>query len=142
MGTVSEAMSLTFTAWRLTWPDGRPVRCLISERDGRWKVLIWEGVHIVVCERRDSDEAALARADELWQVLVSHGCSANSRRAFEPYRRACPQCHQRSGVVMHRHPGTMSLVCTACQYAWDGGARMAQHDRRLGSRAQFDRRAA
>jgi hypothetical protein len=135
-------MSLTFTAWRLAHLDGRPAHCLISERDGRWQVLIWEAVHIVVCERWDSDAAALARADELWRQLVEQGWSAHSARPFEPYRRACPHCHQSTGVVMHRHPGTMALVCTTCQHAWDDSARVAQHDRRLGSRAQLDRRAA
>lgn len=68
-------MSLTLTVWRLTDLNGCPARCLVSERDGRWQVLVWHKTSIVFWQRCDTDDEALARADELWRVLVQHGWS-------------------------------------------------------------------
>jgi hypothetical protein len=66
-------MSLIVTAWRLTHPSGKPARCDITERDGRWHVLVWHGASIVLSERCGTDDEALGRAQEIWSALVEHG---------------------------------------------------------------------
>jgi hypothetical protein len=66
-------VSLAVTAWRLTDGAGRQARCIVSERDGRWHLLIQEDRDITVAERCPSDDAALARATEIWRTLVAQG---------------------------------------------------------------------
>lgn len=68
-------MSLRATVWRLADPSGAPVQCVISERDGRWLVIVRRGRQIALSERCASDDAALRRAHEIWQVFVQHGCN-------------------------------------------------------------------
>ena len=64
---------LTVTAWRLADRLGTRAQCVISERDGRWHVMVQHGRRILVAERCPSDDAALDRANEIWQVLVEQG---------------------------------------------------------------------
>ena len=61
------------TAWRLVDPTGRLTECEVNERDRRWQVVIHKGHDIVTSERCASDDAALARADELWRDLRAQG---------------------------------------------------------------------
>jgi hypothetical protein len=61
------------TAWRLTDPFGRPAQCVNSERDGRWHLVVREGQSIVIAERCRTDDAALDRATEIWQVMKEQG---------------------------------------------------------------------
>ena len=66
-------MALVLTAWRLTDPLGRPAQCVISERDGRWHLVVREGESIVFAERCQTDDAALNRANEIWTVMKEQG---------------------------------------------------------------------
>jgi hypothetical protein len=65
--------SLTITAWRLADPVGTPAYCVINERDGRWHIVVQHGRHVMMAERCPTDDAALSRANEIWQVLVEQG---------------------------------------------------------------------
>jgi hypothetical protein len=69
----SVTVGLAVTAWRLIDATGRQARCIVSERDGRWHLLIEEGPTITVAERCASDDAAFDRANEIWQTLVAQG---------------------------------------------------------------------
>ncbi len=71
-GRVSQ-VSLTVTAWRLSDAAGQPAHCVISERDGRWHLLVHQGKKVMVAERCPTDDAALVRANEIWQVMVEQG---------------------------------------------------------------------
>ena len=66
-------MSLSVTAWRLTDPVGRPAQCVISERDGRWHLIVRRGRDIMISDRCPSDDDALERANEIWGVLIEQG---------------------------------------------------------------------
>ena len=68
-------MSLGVTAWRLTSADGQRAQCVVTERDGRWHLIVTEGKQITMAERCASDDAALARANQIWEVLVEQGWS-------------------------------------------------------------------
>ena len=68
-------MSRWATVWRLADAGGVPVQCVISERDGRWLLIVRRGRNIALSERCSSDDAALRRAHEIWQVFVQHGCN-------------------------------------------------------------------
>jgi hypothetical protein len=46
---------------------------VISERDGRWHVVVQHGRRILLAERCPTDDAALDRANEVWQALVEQG---------------------------------------------------------------------
>lgn len=50
-----------------------PAQCVITERDGRWLLIVRQGRDIVLSERCASDDAALARANEIWRVMVEQG---------------------------------------------------------------------
>jgi hypothetical protein len=65
-------MSLAVTAWRLARGDERAT-CIVSQRDGRWHVTVEEGKRVTIAERCPSDDAAFARADEIWRVLTEQG---------------------------------------------------------------------
>jgi DNA polymerase IIIc chi subunit len=66
-------MSRRLIVWRLSDTAGQPAQCVISERDGRWHLLVRHGTAIVVAERCRTDDAALDRADAIWQALVAQG---------------------------------------------------------------------
>ena len=66
-------MGLAVTAWRLNKPGGQRAQCIVSERDGRWHLIVQEGRSITLAERCPSDDAALERANEIWQVLIENG---------------------------------------------------------------------
>lgn len=65
-------MSLAVTAWRLSRGEERAT-CIVSQRDGRWHVTVEEGKRVTIAERCSSDDAAFARADEIWRVLTDQG---------------------------------------------------------------------
>ena len=62
-----------WTAWRLTNPFGCPAQCVITERDGRWQLVVREGASIMFAERCHTDDDALNRAMEIWQVMKEQG---------------------------------------------------------------------
>ena len=64
---------MTMTVWRLRDHAGLPSECLVSERDGRWRLLVQRGHEVFLAERCASDDAALARSTEIWQVLKAQG---------------------------------------------------------------------
>ena len=64
---------LMVTAWRLSDTSGRPAQCVISERDGRWQLVIQHGARLMLVEHCDTDDAALVRSTEIWQVLRKQG---------------------------------------------------------------------
>ena len=66
-------MSKVLTAWRLAKAGRQRVQCIVSERDGRWRVIVQEGRHITFAERCASDDAALARAHDIWHGLIERG---------------------------------------------------------------------
>lgn len=66
-------MGLTLTVWRLRDRAGLPSECVVSERDGRWRLLVQRGREVFVAERCASDDAALARATEIWEALKGRG---------------------------------------------------------------------
>jgi hypothetical protein len=66
-------VGLTVTAWRLADPIGLQAQCVVSERDGRWHLVVKRGRDVMLAERCASDDAALERANEIWQVLVEQG---------------------------------------------------------------------
>ena len=68
-------MGLSVIAWRLADTLGRPAQCIISERDGRWHLIVRHGSKIMIAERCATDDAALKRANEIWQVMVEQGWS-------------------------------------------------------------------
>ena len=68
-------MGGAITAWRLVRSGGQPTHCIISQRDGQWLVMVRHGKEVTLWERCRSDDAALARAQQIWEVLVEHGWS-------------------------------------------------------------------
>ena len=64
---------LTITAWRLTDRLGTAAQCVISERDGRWHLVVQHGRGVMIAERCSTDDAALARSTEIWRVLMEQG---------------------------------------------------------------------
>ena len=66
-------MGLSVTAWRLSDVMGRCAQCIISERDGRWHLIVRQGPTITLAERCRSDDAAFERANEIWMVMVDQG---------------------------------------------------------------------
>ena len=66
-------MSLAVTAWRLKSADGQCAQCWITQRDDVWHLMVTEGKQITIAERCSSDDAALARANEIWPVLIEQG---------------------------------------------------------------------
>jgi len=64
---------LQITAWRLTDRVGTHAQCVISERDGRWHLVVQHGRGLMMAERCSTDDAALSRATEIWHVLVEQG---------------------------------------------------------------------
>ena len=65
-------MSLAVTAWRLV-KSGQRATCIVSQRDGRWQVMVEEGKRVTIAERCASDDAAFERANQIWKVLADHG---------------------------------------------------------------------
>ena len=134
-------MALTVTAWRLLHPSGASARCLVSQRDSRWQVIVWNRRGIAYWERYDTDDSALNRADDLWRALVAGGWSTAPRIADEPYRRACLNCQRRNAVVAERQHPEVKLYCTACSRNWHDRERTGTGDRRAQPR-ETDRRVA
>jgi hypothetical protein len=66
-------VSLSVTAWRLADAMGRAAQCVISERDGRWMLMVQRGREIMLSERWPTDDAALDRANHIWAVMVKQG---------------------------------------------------------------------
>ena len=66
-------MGLSATVWRLTDARGRLAQCVVSERDGRWHVMVRQGSKILIAERCQSDDAALIRAGEILDALKERG---------------------------------------------------------------------
>lgn len=64
---------MTITVWRLSDQAGLSSDCVISERDGRWRLMVQRGQTVYLAERCASDDAALARSTEIWQVLKQQG---------------------------------------------------------------------
>src|SRR5688572_20429821 len=81
--TKDDPMSATRSAWRMVRPNGRPSRCLISKINGHHDVVVWNGPSIVLWERFHTAEEAQGRADELWTMLVAHGCEPSAGERFE-----------------------------------------------------------
>ena len=67
------ASRMLFTVWRLEDLQREPVQCTISERGGRWQLVVRRGAKLFLAERWPTDDLALARADEIWSVLVAQG---------------------------------------------------------------------
>jgi hypothetical protein len=62
-----------FTVWRLQDPQHQTVQCTISDRGGRWQLVVRRGTRLFLAERWPSDDAALDRAHEIWMVLIEQG---------------------------------------------------------------------
>lgn len=137
---------MTRSAWRLRRPNGRATRCLLSEIEGRWDVIVWNDASVVLWERHPSAEAAGRRADELWTMLVAYGCEPESEAPKQeptPFRRACPECdHAASGQVRYRRSGFLVMSCGACGRSWNDRERSGRPDRRTQARSSGDRRKA
>jgi hypothetical protein len=140
-------MRATTTAWKMVRPNGRPSRCLVSRISGFADVVVWNGPSIVLWERFHSAAEAYGRADELWTMLVAHGCEPAAGERFEaepvtPFRRRCPACASATADVRHRRSGFLVLGCEQCGRAWNSRERTAADDRRSTPRTQPDRRQA
>ena len=61
------------TVWRLQDQSGKPASCTVSERDGRWQLIVHRGREMMLAEQCQTDEAALSRANEVWQALLEAG---------------------------------------------------------------------
>lgn len=66
-------MSLAVTVWRLRDPAGRSAACVVAERDQRWQLVVQRGREMLIAERHTTDDAALDRANEIWQVFREQG---------------------------------------------------------------------
>lgn len=66
-------MSLAVTVWRLRDPSGRQAACVVAERDHRWQLVVQRGREMLIAERHPTDDAALARANEIWQTYRELG---------------------------------------------------------------------
>ena len=135
-------MALTITAWRLLHSSGASARCLVSQRDNRWQLIVWNRHGIAYCEQYESDDMALARSDELWGALIAGGWSTDASAAERPYRRTCLNCRRRKCVAAERHSAGVTLLCTACNRQWEDRERTEARDRRTYSRGDGDRRLA
>jgi hypothetical protein len=133
-------MELTVTAWRLLHPSGAPAHCLVSRREGLWQVVVWHREAIVLWERCVSDDAALARAEEIWRDLVGRGWFPG----LHWFRRGCPACSGHNTVAVQRRFPALQLRCMSCGRQWEGSERAARGDRRAEVRGegQRDRRLA
>jgi hypothetical protein len=139
-------MRTTFSAWKLADRNGRPARCLVSERDSGWQLVLWSGASIALWERCATEQGALTRADELRGELVQHGWRGTEGedgiRPASPFRRACPECRQRAATVTDRRTDSVVLRCYNCERGWHDRERLATRDRRRLTRDQDDRRRA
>jgi hypothetical protein len=61
------------TVWRLTHWAGTSAECAITERDGAWHLVVRRGTAIMLADRCLTDDDALARANEIGEVLVEQG---------------------------------------------------------------------
>ena len=66
-------VSLAVTVWRLRDPSGRQAACVVAERDRRWQLVVQRGREMLIAERHATDDAALARANEIWQTYRELG---------------------------------------------------------------------
>ena len=66
-------MSLAVTVWRLRDPSGRSTSCVLAERDQRWQLVVQRGREMLIAERHATDDAALERANEIWQTYRELG---------------------------------------------------------------------
>ena len=140
-------MSTTRSAWRMVRPNGRPSRCLVSKINGHHDVIVWNGPSIVLWERFHTATEAQNRTDELWTMLVAHGCEPTAGERFDaepgtPFRRSCSACVGGVGNVRHRRRSFVVLGCEQCGRAWNSRERTASDDRRSTIRTQPDRRQA
>ena len=72
-------MGLTITVWRLQDHAGLASECTVSERDGRWHLVVHRGQTIFLAERCPTDDAALERSTEIWQVRKAEGWTESKR---------------------------------------------------------------
>jgi hypothetical protein len=66
-------VGLTVTVWRLRDQSGLPSECTVSERDGRWHLVVHRGRTVYLAERCPTDDVALERSTEIWRVLKEQG---------------------------------------------------------------------
>jgi hypothetical protein len=72
-GKSGGGVSLAVTVWRLRDPSGRQAACVVAERDQRWQLIVQRGREMLIAERHSTDDAALARANEIWQTYRELG---------------------------------------------------------------------
>jgi len=65
--------ALMITAWRLRDHGGVPSECTVCEHGGSWHLVVQRGRTIFMAERCPTDDAALQRSTEIWQVLKEQG---------------------------------------------------------------------
>jgi len=70
---MKEMKVMTITVWRLRDQAGWPSHCVVSERDGRWRLIVQRGRTVLLSERCASDGAALERSTEIWRALRAKG---------------------------------------------------------------------
>ena len=66
-------LGLAVTVWRLSDPVGRAASCVVAEREERWDLLVRRGRELLIAEQHSSDDAALLRANEIWQAYRELG---------------------------------------------------------------------
>ncbi len=66
-------VGLMVTVWRLFDEAGVSSECTVCEHDGRWHLVVQRGHTIFSAERCGTDDAALERSSEIWQVLTRQG---------------------------------------------------------------------
>jgi len=73
MGARCGTMGGTLTIWRLVDGAGLQTSCVLTERDQRWQLVIHRGREVLLAERHSTDGAALARANQIWEVYRELG---------------------------------------------------------------------
>jgi hypothetical protein len=95
-------------------------------------VVVWRGASLAIWEVHATIDAATRRSCELWSILVRNGWHSTDERApglvpgRESYRRGCPECRARAGVVTYRRHGYIVLFCEQCEHGWTDRERTAQ----------------
>jgi hypothetical protein len=69
----SRGLLMRVTLWRLTDLAGTSAECAITERDGAWHLVVRRGAAIMLADRCPTDDAALARANDIGALLVEQG---------------------------------------------------------------------
>jgi hypothetical protein len=65
--------ALTITVWRLQDHRGVSSECTVCEHDGSRHLVVQRGRTIFMAERCPTDDEALQRSTEIWQVLKEQG---------------------------------------------------------------------